>query len=156
MVVTRDRGGTGNDLVLQWANTRLLAWGSNTYGQLGIGGTTSSNVAVAVAVSGVLAGQTVVATASGDSHNLALCADGSLAAWGLNSYGQLGNNSGSSSSVPTAVTTSGVLAGKTIRAIAAGANHCLALCADGSLASWGNNSSGQLGINPACKYIHLL
>ena len=149
-------GGSGNDLVLQWANTRLLAWGSNTYGQLGIGGTTSSNVAVAVAVSGVLAGQTVVATASGDSHNLALCADGSLAAWGLNSYGQLGNNSGSSSSVPTAVTTSGVLAGKTIRAIAAGANHCLALCGDGSLASWGNNSSGQLGINPACKYIHLL
>ena len=145
-------GGNGNDLVLQWANTRLLAWGSNNYGQLGIGGTTSSSVPAAVATSGVLASQTVVATASGDSHNLAVCADGSLAAWGLNTYGQLGNNSNTNSSVPVAVTSSGVLAGKTIRAIAAGANHCLALCADGSLASWGYNSSGQLGNNGTASH----
>jgi hypothetical protein len=27
-------GGTGNDLVLQWANTRLLAWGLNDQGQI--------------------------------------------------------------------------------------------------------------------------
>ena len=31
-------GGTGNDLVLQWANTRLLAWGNSDSGQLGNGG----------------------------------------------------------------------------------------------------------------------
>ena len=28
-------GGTGNDLVLQYANVRLLAWSNNEYGELG-------------------------------------------------------------------------------------------------------------------------
>ena len=35
----RDRdyaGGDGNDLVLRWTNQRLLAWGSNWAGQLGL------------------------------------------------------------------------------------------------------------------------
>ena len=33
-------GGTGNDLVLQWADTKVAAWGSNSYGQLGDATTT--------------------------------------------------------------------------------------------------------------------
>lgn len=28
-------GGTGNDLILQWANTRVVAWGYNYSGRLG-------------------------------------------------------------------------------------------------------------------------
>ncbi len=28
-------GGSGNDLVLVWANNRAFAWGYNYYGQLG-------------------------------------------------------------------------------------------------------------------------
>ena len=41
-------GGTGNDLVLQWASIRLLAWGSNASGQLGNNSTTNGNVPVSV------------------------------------------------------------------------------------------------------------
>jgi len=37
-------GGSGNDLVLQWAYLRPVAWGYNAYGQLGTGGTTDSIV----------------------------------------------------------------------------------------------------------------
>ncbi len=85
-------GGTGNDLVLQWANTRLLAWGYNNYGQLGNNSTTNSSIAVPVDMTGALAGKTIMSLASGSYHNLALCSDGTLAAWGTNSYGQLGNN----------------------------------------------------------------
>ena len=44
-------GGTGNDLVLQWANTRLLSWGLNDVGQAGNDGGTQSNVPLAVATS---------------------------------------------------------------------------------------------------------
>ncbi|MCX6875988.1 MAG: cadherin-like beta sandwich domain-containing protein [Verrucomicrobia bacterium] len=138
-------GGSGNDLVLQWANTRLLAWGYNNAGQLGNNSTTNSSIPVPVNSSGVLAGRTVLASAAGNNHGLALCADGSLAAWGDNTYGQLGNNTTTNSSIPVPVDQSGVLAGKRVVAIAAGANHNLALCADGTLAAWGSNDYGELG-----------
>ena len=138
-------GGTGNDLVLVWAYQSLAAWGANSSGQLGNGSTTASTTPVAVAATGLLAGRTVVASAAGFSHSLALCADGTVAAWGSNSSGQLGNSGTTSSSVPVAVTATGVLAGKTVIAVAAGNAHSLALCDDGTVAAWGNNSDGQLG-----------
>ena len=138
-------GGSGNDLVLQWAMTKLYSWGANGSGQLGNGGTTLSRVPLAVASAGVLAGKTVIAVANGNAHTLALCADGTLAAWGDNTYGQLGNGTTNTSKVPIAVTNSGALAGKTVIVIAAGSSHSLALCDDGSMAAWGSNSSGQLG-----------
>jgi alpha-tubulin suppressor-like RCC1 family protein len=138
-------GGNGNDLVLHWANTRVLAWGANGDGQLGNGSTTSSSVPVAVDTAGVLAGKTIIAIAAGGSHCLALCADGTLASWGENYNAQLGNGSGTDSSVPVLVNRTGVLAGKTIIAIAAGYSHSLALCVDGTMATWGGNYNGELG-----------
>jgi alpha-tubulin suppressor-like RCC1 family protein len=138
-------GGTGNDLVLHWANVKAYAWGENGYGQCGNNSTTSSSVPVAVTMTGVLNGRTVVAIAAGQSYSLALCADGTLAAWGMNDRGQLGNGSGSNSSLPVSITTSGALSGKVVVAIAAGATHSLALCTDGTLTAWGYNGSGALG-----------
>ena len=138
-------GGSGNDLVLQWAATQLVGWGSNSSGQLGDSTTTRRLVPTAVDATGVLAGKTITAVCEGYLHSLALCADGTLAAWGYNVYGQLGNNSAAASNVPVAVDRSGVLAGKTVIAIAAGPFHNLALCADGTVAAWGYNNYGQLG-----------
>jgi alpha-tubulin suppressor-like RCC1 family protein len=138
-------GGSGNDLVLQWAAARAFAWGSNTYGQLGNNTTANSQVPFEVRTAGILAGKTVIAVAAGDGHSLALCADGTLAAWGNNANGQLGNGSTIQSKVPVAVNTAGVLAGKTVVAVAAGISHSLALCADGTLAAWGSNGNGRLG-----------
>ena len=86
-------GGAGRDLVLQWANVRPLAWGNNNLGQLGNGSLAGSSVPVAIDTSGVLSGKIVVAMAGGAAHSLALCSDGTLAAWGENFYGELGNNS---------------------------------------------------------------
>jgi hypothetical protein len=88
----------------------------------------------------------VVSIAAGASHSLALCADGSVLTWGYNNSGQLGNLSVSSNSLPSELIQSGLLAGNTITALAGGNAHSLAVCADGSLAAWGDNSSGQLGI----------
>jgi alpha-tubulin suppressor-like RCC1 family protein len=51
----------------------------------------------------------VVAVAAGIHHSLALCSDGRVAAWGSNGYGELGNNSTTSSSVPVEVTSTGAL-----------------------------------------------
>lgn len=138
-------GGTGNDLVLAWKNTRVMAWGRNDHGQLGNNSTTQSLVPAATLTSGVLSGKTVLAVSAGYQHSLALCSDGTVAAWGNNDYGQLGNNSTTQSAVPVAVNTNGVLSGKTVVAVAAGAYHSVALCSDGTVATWGDNRGGALG-----------
>jgi alpha-tubulin suppressor-like RCC1 family protein len=127
------------------ADGTLAAWGENPYGELGDGSTTNRSVPVLVNQTGVLAGKTVTALAAGFSHTLALCADGSMAGWGHNNYGQLGDNSTTNRSVPVLVNQTGALSGKTITALAAGASHTVALCADGSLAAWGYNNYSQLG-----------
>ncbi len=82
-------GGSGNDLVLVWASARAFAWGLNDQGQLGDG----TNILFApngrglpgpVTATGVLAGRTVVGLAAGQAHSLAVCSDGTVAAWGYN------------------------------------------------------------------------
>lgn len=141
-------GGTGNDLVLMWKNVRAAGWGVNSNGELGDGTFTSREEPVPAAASGVLAGKTVIAMAPGYYHSLALCSDGTVAAWGIGYYGNLGNGSTALSNVPVAVDTTSAmsaLSGKTVIGVTAGSFHCLALCSDGTLAAWGANFAGQLG-----------
>jgi alpha-tubulin suppressor-like RCC1 family protein len=138
--------GTFYNLAL-CSDGKVVGWGRNGSGQLGNGGFDSATAPVAVNTSGLLNGKTVVSIATGRDHALALCSDGTLVAWGGNGAGQLGNNSITTSNLPVAVSRAGLLAGKTITAISAGANHSMALCSDGTLATWGDNGSGQLGTN---------
>jgi len=141
-------GHQGSDLVLAWANSNPMAWGAGTNGQLGNSSTTNWSVPVAVNAAGALWGKYPVTGSAGGSHSLALAADGTVAAWGLNSSGQLGNSSTTQSTVPVAVTTSsGALVGKTVVAVSGGGSHSLALCSDGTVAAWGLNGNGQLGNN---------
>jgi RHS repeat-associated protein len=84
----------------------------------------------------------VIAVADGASHSLALKSDGTVWSWGLNTNGQLGNNSTVQSLVPVQV--SGLT---NVTAISAGASHSLALKSDGTVWSWGLNTNGQLGNN---------
>jgi alpha-tubulin suppressor-like RCC1 family protein len=93
-----------------------------------------------VDTSGVLKGKTITAIASSGTHFLALCADGTLAAWGQNVYGQLGNGQhgvDALSLVPVLVDTTGALKGKSITSIGAFVNGSYAICSDGSLYTWG-------------------
>jgi alpha-tubulin suppressor-like RCC1 family protein len=144
-------GGAGNnDLMLLWPHTGLAAWGENTKGQLGDNYTKSRSVPGGVVQSGVLLGKTIVQVVRGRSHSLALCSDGTVASWGANNNGQLGDNSAADRLVPVAVNVvpgTSALAGKTVVAIAAGNSHSLALCSDGTVAAWGWNLYGTLGDN---------
>lgn len=146
-------GGEGNnDLMLLWPYTGLAAWGRNYEGQLGNNSTTHSPVPLGVEQTGVLRGKTIVQVARGGLHNLALCSDGTLAAWGHNGHCQLGDNSTTNRQVPVLVNVvdgTSALAGKSVVAIAAGQFHSLALCSDGTVAAWGRNQEGQLGDNRA-------
>ncbi|HOY54644.1 MAG TPA: hypothetical protein PL015_08205 [Opitutaceae bacterium] len=131
----------------------VVAWGLNNYGQLGNGSTTylPASTPVPVDMTGVLSGKTVVAVSAGAGHSLALCSDGTVAAWGGNQDAQLGNGSTVASSAPMVVDMTGVLNGKTVVAVSAGASHSVALCSDGTVAAWGRNSQGELG-NGATSY----
>ena len=87
----------------------------------------------------------VGAIASGTSHNLALKANGTVWAWGLNNQGQLGDGTTANRSTPVQVLTGAM-------AIAAGGSHSLAVKSDGTVWSWGWNSQGQLGDNTTTNH----
>ncbi len=143
--------GQSHSLALASDGT-VYAWGYNNGAQLGDGSTANSLVPIAVDTlagdGSALVNKTVVAIAAGESHSLVLASDGTLYAWGYNGHGQLGNGSAVANFFfPVAVNMSGALTGKTVAAIAAGGNHCLALASDGTVFAWGFNSAGELGNN---------
>ncbi len=105
----------------------------------------SSSVPVAVDTSGVLAGHKVSQISAGLGEACALDAAGAAFCWGDADYGELGDGIFSSSSVPVAVDTRGVLARKTLTQVSAGAFHVCALDAVGAAYCWGDNNQGDLG-----------
>ena len=136
--VTAIAAGADHSLALKSGGT-VWAWGKNTRGQLGDGGTTDIHVATQIAS---LTG--VTAIAAGENHSLALKSDGTVWAWGYNGSGQIGNNTTSDQHTPVQVQDAdGVLAG--ITAVACGAEHCLALKSGDTVWAWGYNGEGQLG-----------
>jgi hypothetical protein len=70
---------------------------------------------------------------------------GSLLAWGYNGYGELGDGTTTSSSVPVAVSAGAIPPGTTITQVAAGVGHSVALSSTGQLYAWGYNADGELG-----------
>jgi alpha-tubulin suppressor-like RCC1 family protein len=124
---------------------KAYCWGDNGFGELGDGSTAGSSVPVAVDTSGVLAGKTLTQIAAGGGFTCALDTAGAAYCWGLNNWGNLGDGSTTSSGVPVAVDTGGVLAGKTLTQIAVGGEHACALDSSGAAYCWGLNSSGELG-----------
>ena len=81
--------------------------------------------------------------ACGNHHVAAIKTDGSLWTWGSNEFGQLGDNTITTRSIP--VTT--FAGGNTWKSVAGGEGHTAAIKTDGSLWIWGYNNFGQLGIN---------
>jgi alpha-tubulin suppressor-like RCC1 family protein len=118
-----------------------FCWGTAALGD----GQDSSNVPVAVDTGGVLAGQTLTQISAGYGATCALDRSGASFCWGDNTYGELGNASTMSSSVPVAVDASGVLAGKTLTQITAGAFHVCAEDTANAAYCWGDNNQGDLG-----------
>ena len=111
----------GDPILAAKSDGTVWAWGLNQYGQLG--NSTNNGGLAANPVPAQIAGLSgVSAVAAGFAHSLALKSDGSVWAWGLNQYGQLGNsaNSGSSNANSTPAQVSGLSA---VLALAAGYYH---------------------------------
>jgi alpha-tubulin suppressor-like RCC1 family protein len=119
----------------------VWAWGDDQFGQLGDGGEVQPDPYAAplgpVQVGG-LTGVTKIA--AGLTHSLALKSDGTLWAWGDNSFGELGDGTTRALDWPdrsTPVKVSG-LAG--VVAIAGGYDQSLAVTGDGAVWAWGSNT----------------
>jgi len=139
--ITAIAAGEAHSLALT-SDGRVLAWGCHIMGQLGDGrGGVDDSDRVNVSLP---AGTTVTAIAAGERFSLALTSDGRVLAWGEGAFGQLGAGiyACGLSTYPLFVS---LPAGTTVTAIAAGANHCLALTSAGELLAWGLGSAGQLG-----------
>jgi alpha-tubulin suppressor-like RCC1 family protein len=114
----------------------VWSWGLNDYGQFGAGATGGSSYVPtqAVGVTGA------VKVAAGDHHTLALLADGTLRAWGRNTYGTLGD--GTNVDRNSAIVLPSLA---NVVAIAAGDDHSVALTDQGYVYTWGRNDVGQIG-----------
>lgn len=119
------------------ANGALFCWGSNFSGQLGDGTTEFRSAPTPVA--GLGAGVTDVD--AGFAHTCAVV-HGGVTCWGSNDEGQLGD--GTFTQRLTPVPVFGLSSGVTN--VTVGLKHSCAITANRSLACWGWNNSGQLGI----------
>ncbi len=120
---------------------RTVCWGENKKGQLGTGDVAQRDAPGAAALFGE--GHFAKSLAGGLAHTCALLDSGGVACWGSNESGQLGVGDKEDSLVPTEVDLG---AGRTARAISAGASHTCVIMDTGAVKCWGGNFSGQLGV----------
>ena len=116
----------------------LWSWGSGGRGQLGDSTITSGRSSP---IQTIAAGNNWKQVACGNSHTAAIKTDGSLWIWGYNNIGQLGDSTLTNRSSPIQT----IAGGNNWKQVACGSQHTAAIKNDGSLWSWGINSSGQLG-----------
>lgn len=119
--------------------SNLRCWGWNVSGQIGDGTTMDARTAIAVP------GMTMVSqVAVGSDSTCALLADGSGSCWGGNYYGQLGN--GTTAGISETVPPGPIMSLGGAEALAGGWQHACVLRTGGTVACWGRNGDGRLGV----------
>ncbi|MEV4251993.1 Ig-like domain repeat protein [Spirillospora sp. NPDC049652] len=138
VTITQISGGSQHNMALT-SDGRVMAWGYNSYGQVGDGTTTQRLTPVYATLPG---GVTATQIDAGYYHSLALTSEGHVLAWGENYYGGLGDGTtvNRHSPVPVAIPD-----GVTVTQVSAGYYQSMALTSGGRVLSWGFNDHGQLG-----------
>jgi alpha-tubulin suppressor-like RCC1 family protein len=132
--------GNFHSLALQ-VDGKLVAWGNNSSGQLGLGNITNSSVFRQVPFpTGVTAW---TAIGAGSNYSIALANNGRLYACGLGFYGTLGTG-GTTNSTTFAPVALPIGVTNWLK-VFAGAQHVMAIAGNGALYAWGLGTSGQLG-----------
>lgn len=127
-------GGGFHSLVLL-SNHTLVAFGNNTFGELGVGDFNSRYLPTTVA------GLTNVTIVSGGwQHSVALRADSTVWTWGKNWEGELGTGDTINRNIPTQV--AGL---NKIISVSGGDRNTVALRSDGTVWAWGDNAKGECG-----------
>ena len=121
----------------------LYSWGDNSQGQLGTGNADKNNKIIPTKIDGVKKYKEIVAS---DIYSLALDESGILYSWGGDSNGRLGKGESWTLFLKTACQCRRNLSkvgDRKYTIIRGRKDHSMALTEDGSLYSWGDNSSAE-------------
>ena len=121
------------------AEGELWTWGCNDDGALGRSG--DEDVPLLVAGGALGGGARVAAVACGDSVSVALLATGKVASWGT--FKDSGGTLGFSEAVQVQLEPVALEGLPTVRSVACGANHALAVTMRGTLYAWGCGEHGR-------------
>jgi alpha-tubulin suppressor-like RCC1 family protein len=119
-----------------WQLGKVLCWGRNLEGQVGLPVQDSVQYRAApndIGINGV----THLATSG--NHTCVIRFDGRVSCWGLNDAGQLGLGHATNRHVPELISSL-----KDVAQITLGLNHSCALQRDGQVFCWGDNRFGQI------------
>ena len=140
--------------------TLVVAWGRNSFGQLGVGETfdarehgRADDMQRTPQIVPALTDRPVADLSCGEEFCLALVAGDGVYGWGAAGQGRLGERRG-----VKMVPTPSLLPfthHKTLSMISAGSFHALALRYEGIVLSWGSNENGQLGWGRAPGVSHV-
>lgn len=117
-------------------NGNLWTLGSGGYGQLGFGELKSQRFLTKIEIA-----KKFIFIAAGSYHSLALDENGTIWSFGANYCGQLGLGDKCNRAAPEKVKIKNVK----FKFLSAGESHSLALDMDGTIWSFGENNSGELG-----------
>ncbi|KAJ1524442.1 hypothetical protein ONE63_010939 [Megalurothrips usitatus] len=138
-VVVQSACGQNHSLALT-NDGQLFSWGSNQFGQLGLG-TTSDQENIPMLVTS-LAGIPIAFIACGSNHSFAVSKSGAVFGWGKNSCGQLGLSDCVNRKYPAQLKS---LRSIRVKFIACGEDFSIFLTSDGGVFTCGSGMHGQLG-----------
>jgi alpha-tubulin suppressor-like RCC1 family protein len=113
----------------------IRCWGENSFGQLGNGSFTPTDVSTVVGVSDA------IAVSAGRLHSCAIRSDRSVVCWGYGNNGELGNNDTISSGTPVPV----ALGLDKAFTLSSGDGFSCASLLGGRVKCWGLGVAGQMG-----------
>lgn len=139
-VVKVEPGATHTCILLD--DGGVMCWGRDNAGQLGNGDTSdtihtpSSNVELPE-------GRAATDLSVGDDHSCARLDNGSVTCWGLNNFGQLGDNTTTNRPIPV---YAHLPTGSPAVSVSVGPHSSCAILENSSVYCWGHNHYGRLGI----------
>jgi len=131
---------------------RLFTWGSGLHGRCGHVDENQQALAHIYKPKQLFLGShesshKALSAAAGHNHSLVVALDGTVYAFGENTWGQLGVSVSSiHEALPKVVEFYENEPDTRIRAVAAGGSHSIALTQSGGVFCWGRNTSGQVGM----------
>jgi alpha-tubulin suppressor-like RCC1 family protein len=134
-------GGQSHTAAIKTDGT-LWCWGQNIAGEIG-DNTAGSTIGRSTPRQEITSSTNWKQVACGTNYTAAIKTDGTLWCWGINSSGQIGDNTIIARSTPRQELTSST----NWKQVSCGYTHAAAIKTNGTLWCWGSNGNGQIGDN---------